>query len=144
VVAPIFPLAVCYGLIMLTGRATSFGDILAFAKLTGCATVWSLALGSSYLAVSPRRSGTITRSQCLYLGGVAGMLFPAAFLIFFSAVTAMLDPGAMSEYFLEGLMINLVVGVFFSPFGILGGWLLWRISVRPAKPTLDAVEQVFE
>ena len=141
-VAPVFPAAIGYGLVPLepdeffTGGAT-----FSFAWVAGSAVLWSLAFGTFFLVTSPRRSGSITRAQCIFLGGLAAILFPSAFMVFAAVITAEPATLAMAIAFSP---ISLLLGLFLTPLGVFGGWVFWLVGVRPAKPHMDQLEKVFE
>jgi hypothetical protein len=113
---------------------------LRFLLMGMAAELWSAAFGALYLMTSRRRSGVITRGNCLFIGGLAAVLFiPMVMLIFIGATGV-----ASADLLLMALPLSLLGGLFLSPLGVLGGWTFWLIGVRPAKHPTIGVEQVFE
>jgi hypothetical protein len=144
--APVPPL-LCYGLLtaLASGSLANFvvgpwSPPLPFEVMAIAAELWSVAFGTFYLLTSPRRSGTITRGSCLFVGGLTGVFFPTVVVLLFLA--------AVDEISLElmtmALAYNLLGGLFLMPLGVIGGWTFWLVAVRPAKLQPGAIERVFE
>jgi hypothetical protein len=73
--------------------------------------LWSLLCGVAYLQSVTRIRGQIARSECLLIGCLCAFVLPF--------VLTMADSLTL-------------------PFGLFGGWVFWRLGVRPAEaPTRD-------
>ena len=151
-VAPILPVT---GGGMLMRVLDPFGDTLDLATFCGAvlaaAILWSLAIGALYFVLIPRRTGVIGRASCLLLGiGLAASLPVAAALVAFG-VNALSthspeDDVAMAFGLLPRDLYGLavIVSLALIPFGALGGWVFWRVGVRPASPGASDLAGVFE
>ena len=146
-IAPILPVA-CGGL--LIRFLDPFSDALDVAifcgVVLGVAMAWSLLIGSLYVVLIPRRTGVIGRAGCLLLGiGLAVSLPPAAALSI-SGADALFHNATMMFGVLPrdlyGLAVTLALALI--PFGALGGWVFWRVGVRPASPGASDLAGVFE
>jgi hypothetical protein len=118
----------------IAGMPWSLGLILTLAF----AEVWSLAFGAFYLATAPRRSGTITRANCIFVGALSAILFPPVTVAILFAIFGSPAPATII------LPFSILFGLSITPLGVFGGWVFWAIGVRPAKPQLDQLDKVFE
>ena len=146
--APVLPVVIGLGLNILShvpapGRQDTPSVLTSFVWMTGTVEIWSIAFGVFYLITSPRRSGLITRANCIFIGGLAAVLFPAVFTVFLAALVIVVNPN-VAHFPLVMLPWKLMVGLFLTPLGMLGGWIFWRIGVAPAKPPLGQINRVFE
>jgi len=103
-------------------------------------SLWSLVSGIAYLQTVTRMRDQIARYECLLLGCVSGFLWPVAMdigsnLLFHGHLPA-LQWNAISAYSIGGL--------FTLPFGLFGGWVFWRLGVRPASPPAMNYAAVFD
>jgi len=92
--------------------------------------VWFCALGLAYLFLVVRRSGILRRRDCFLLGTLLTSLFPPLVVV----IMAWISPDPESPDFpwaFEGVAIG--VGILLIPFGLLTGWIFWRVGVRPAR-----------
>jgi hypothetical protein len=107
----------------------------------GAAEVWAIVSGSVGLYGIFRRRGQISRNGCLLLGALGGLAFlPATFI---ASNVLLLPAEALST---TGASIGAVAVFGFCglPFGALGGWILWRIAVRPAVAPMSDISQIFD
>jgi hypothetical protein len=146
-VAPVSPivlggvLSVLNSGAMLSVVAGPWVPSLRFLFMAVSAEFWSVAFGVLYLMTSRRRSGVITRGNCLFVGGLAAVLFvPMLTLVFIIGTTGL----AGADLLMMALPFSLLGGLFLSPLGVLGGWTFWLIGVRPAKLRTVGIERVFE
>jgi hypothetical protein len=102
--------------------------------------IWTLAFGGFYLTTSPRRSGTITRANCIFVGGLSAILFPPVTVAILAAIhgSPALDLATMF------LPFSILFGLSTTPLGVLGGWIFWLIGVRPARLQTHDLDRVFE
>jgi len=147
VVAPVPP--VILGEILLTvmfgtGGLGMVGGILAAAE------IWSMLLGMTYLVLA-RRRGFVRRFDCLLLGVILAASLPAVTMATDVAVdwiqgAVEADAGFTGDSYhgpSDGAFAFLL-GVILVPFGMLGGWVFWRIGVRPAPVRTIDVAAVFD
>jgi len=90
------------------------------------AGAWSLIGGWIYLLLSIRRRGLLRRRDCLWLGvGLMELLLlvPISFRL--------AQDGLIVLY--EDVQSLFFMIAFALLFGLLSGWLFWRIGVRPAN-----------
>jgi hypothetical protein len=114
------------------------------------AVIWSLVVGWAYLLVVARWRGVIGRIECLLLGVAAAFVLPplAELLsIVIDWITASPDmhiPGDPWDTagFISAFFVFLSIALM--PFGLLGGWIFWRVGVRPAVTTVGDVAPVFD
>jgi hypothetical protein len=137
VIAPLGPI------VLVTFFATAIAGVFALivaAALGIAAATWSLVFGLIYLNTVTRMRGIIGRSECILLGVCTAFLLPGATLL-----AAFVWDG-IEHAFLFGPWTRwdsapstlLTLGLAFSPFGALGGWIFWRTGIRPAAaPTTD-------
>jgi hypothetical protein len=113
-------------------------ELLSLAFVALSAEIWTLSFGAIYLVTSPRRSGAITRANCLFLGGLGAVIYPPMVA---GLTVAFTDTMVLA---ILALPIAILAGLSILPFGVLGGWIFWRIGVRPAKSWPHGIEHVFE
>jgi hypothetical protein len=111
--------------------------------------VWSLLVGWSYLLIVTRRRAVLSRTGCFFLGIAAAITLPAiaeSVSIVVDAFTigsdyAFAEPwGSDASTRVLGAMLSVAL----APFGLLGGWIFWRLAVRPAVTTLGDAAPVFD
>jgi len=151
VVAPILPVA-CGG--MLIRLLDPFGDALDIAAfcgaVLGAAIVWSLIVGFLYFMLVPRRTGVIGRAGCLLLGIVLAFSLPLATALVLTAVNTFTRSPEDDVTMMFGAMpsdlfgLAVMIGLALIPFGALGGWIFWRVGVRPASTAIRDFATVFE
>jgi hypothetical protein len=118
--------------------------------LAAIALLWSLCVGNAYFATFVRHRGFTGRTECILIGTVIAVTTPVIFWFVLDLglihVRLFLDlfpkslgrpmPGPIS--FWKVTWESVLIGIYLSPLGLFGGWLFWRIGVRPAKmPTVD-------
>jgi hypothetical protein len=105
--------------------------------------VWFLAVGLLFLFAVCRRRGNIRRGDCLLLGTLLTCSFLVFAVVVVFAVGLSLEGGAgygtVSQF-----MTAIAVSIVLIPFGLLSGWVLWRVGVRPAKEPDLRVAPVFD
>ena len=103
--------------------------------------IWQMLGGWAYLLLVARTRGKIGRNECLLLGIALMVLLPAPLVLLI--VT---DPSANAASALDGFTppwILISLGVFLI-FGLVSGWLLWWVGVRPSQASVAASASVFE
>jgi len=104
------------------------------------AEIWSVMFGIFYLMTAPRRSGTITRANCIFAGGLSVVAFPLILML----LIGVLMGAELSALAAVALPFSVLAGLFLTPLGALGGWIFWLIGVRPAKLAPSSTARVFE
>jgi hypothetical protein len=89
---------------------------------------------------SPRRSGTITRANCIFVGSLAVISFPPILVLLLTGLSGV----KLMAIAVVTLPFSVLAGLFLTPLGVLGGWLFWLVGVQPAKRPMTGVERVFE
>jgi len=128
------------------------GSILVFAFLgasqasldlvgttLAAAIAWSLLLGWAYLLIVSRWRGQLGRIECFILGIAAAASLPIVAVSLLGGNTFDVDPESS-----DGTGIAVILAILLTPFGLLGGWCLWRWGVRPAVTTVEDVAPVFD
>jgi hypothetical protein len=148
VLAPLVPYAAMAVVGQYVSNGILFDDLWrAVLVLAGIAVAWSLIAGPAYLLTVVRGRRRTGRTECLLLGtGIAASLPTAAI----ASVALMpewlyrkLDLGPLDPLS-QLVSICLVVGLILAPFGLIGGWILWRVAVRPAPLPVPDVTAVFD
>jgi hypothetical protein len=105
------------------------------------AEAWSIITGLVWLYTVSRWRGRLGSFGCMTFGAVCSFLFPVL-MTFGGAFIFESDPTGswMSR---NGLM-TLMVGAAALPAGVLGGWIFWRISVRPEAPPPEDLAPIFD
>jgi hypothetical protein len=148
VLAPVIPFA----LATLAFEVLSRGFVLqemakAVAIILGCAVAWSLVAGPAYFLGIARLRRHTGRTECLLLGTATAATLPAAAILTLIAMPKVLNDYLRigePEPLMELLPYCLVIGLILAPFGLLGGWILWRAGVRPAPLHVPDVTAVFD
>ncbi|HEY4161557.1 MAG TPA: hypothetical protein VGM59_00755 [Dongiaceae bacterium] len=118
------------------------------------ALLWSLCVGNVYLATFVRRRSVTSRTECILLGlGIVvtmpvvcwwvfdlGLIHFAPFLYLAHLFLGSAAPHKPTIDFWEATLVSALAGGLLSPLGLFGGWLLWRIGVRPAPMSVPAAE----
>jgi hypothetical protein len=143
--APVLPVA--FGTLLL---AILDGDVLlgAVASILAVAEIWSMIAGTGYLVFARLRGG-IRRAECILLGAFLAFTLPFAADFTTGAIDRMSGMATPEDEWisLEGpsdSTFALVVGLMLIPFGVVGGWVFWRVGVRPAQPKEADVATVFD
>jgi len=127
--------------------ADSNHNVQPVLYLLAAGPVWTLSIGAAYLLLVARRRGRLRRLECLLVGTLLACAAPFAYWLIDLGFGAMLgDPLSMwsDEVGQERHATCAVVAIVLAPFGALGGWLLWRIALVPAKLPLPDVTAVFD
>jgi hypothetical protein len=101
---------------------------------------WSLICGLAYLRTIARMRDQIARAECLLLGCGSGLLLP--FVIDVTGTLFLLERLPTVDW--THIKVYLLAGLFTLPFGLFGGWVFWRIGVRPAMPRTRDLSGVFD
>lgn len=106
-------------------RQMDWGNV---AMLFFSPSLWSLAAGLLYLQTITRARNTIARYECLLLGCASGFLAPMVLAVGGDLLVRARVPD------LSGSAIGFLSmgGLIALPFGLFGGWVFWRLGVRPA------------
>ncbi|WP_395019920.1 hypothetical protein [Dongia sp.] len=101
---------------------------------------WSMICGMTYLRTVSRLRDQIAWHECLLLGCASSFLMPLVYDI----VGTLLLQGRFPLLDWAHLKNYAFAGLFTLPFGLLGGWLFWRIAVRPADIAMRDLSGVFD
>ncbi len=148
--APLPPFILGFLLIKMWVGALPTGILTLFGGILAAAVVWSMLGGTVFLLMLAWMRGALRRGDCLLLGVLLAFTLPFAAFLADAGVnwlTGATPPDAASWDDIEGRSDRaaaLFVGIVLIPFGALGGWILWRIGVRPAKPQMIDVAPVFD
>jgi hypothetical protein len=82
---------------------------------------WALVVGLPTLWVMSRLADRLSRRGCLWLGAIGAFTCPFAKLLFDG-----------SQFEVGVTLFVAFIGLFALPFGLLGGWIFWRIAAYPA------------
>jgi hypothetical protein len=138
--APILPSAVFWSWVGVRANNPVMGDLIfEIAISTGFTICWFIGIGSLFLAWMGRTYGAIARFTCFALCGTLTFSMPlaGAMIDFATAPPA----GAVDGFLL--VLASAIAGLVLAPLGVFGGWLVWRIAVRPAAIPLEEVAEVF-
>jgi hypothetical protein len=147
--APLLPVALGALLVTIV-ESRGGGLVTGVAAIVAVAEIWSLVAGTAYLFVARLRGG-IRRVDCLLLGAVIAFSLPFAVRFASAIIDWMMGaaaPASEDDWFvMESPSIStfvLVGALMMLPFGALGGWVFWRVGVRPARPKVVDVARVFD
>ncbi|HVY97974.1 MAG TPA: hypothetical protein VHA35_00635 [Dongiaceae bacterium] len=154
-VAPVAPVLIGLLLLLLLGGPFLLNAAaMAAGAIFAAAIGWALIAGWAYLLLIPRSRGVLGRIECLLLGVLAASSLPVAVDLLANAVdwlSAGPDSAASADDFVDlldegpsDLAITLVLAIILSPFGLLGGWIFWRVGVRPTVTTVGDLAPVFD
>ena len=102
---------------------------------------WALMFGWVYLLAVVKPRGRIARIECLLLGIAMNDLLP----IVLALASILAEPdgaAALASPEVGGALLGGVLVL--SLLGLLGGWLFWRLGVRPAPVPAPDVMAVFD
>ena len=88
--------------------------------------VWAVTFGAIWVFVACRHRGKPGRRDCFLMGIIGALTLPSILM----QVLWALD--GTSELAVWGLVL---VSLLATPFGLLGGWFFWRLSIIPATPS---------
>jgi hypothetical protein len=103
-------------------------------------SLWSVLCGLAYLRTVTRLRGQIARSECLLLGCACGLLMPFAM----DGVDTLIWHAQLPQMTWSELKAYSIGGLFTLPFGLFGGWVFWRLGVRPTPAPLPNFAVVFD
>ncbi len=134
--APILPGTLFWVFVGLTSdRATTNDLLIAGAFSIFLAMCWFIGVGSLFLFWVGRRYGQVERFTCLALCGTLAFSLP----LLSSLIWITEDAGES----LGAILVGAIIGLVFTPLGMFGGWVLWRIAIRPAAIPLREMADVF-
>jgi hypothetical protein len=137
---PMVTAALLAGFASLDKATPETEAILGSAVLLVLGIGWSLFAGWAYLLVITRRRGRITRRECLLLGIAISLLLPMVFLMLFTATLGIAETERVLTSSDAPVAAAIGILVTLALSGWLGGWLFWRIGVRPGRiPNLAPV-----
>jgi uncharacterized membrane protein len=102
--------------------------------------VWSVFCGLAYLQTIARLRERIAQQDCLLLGSASSLLLP--FIIDLAGTLLLRGHFATVDW--AHLKIYACAGLFSVPFGLFGGWVFWRLGVRPAEAAARDFAPVFD
>jgi hypothetical protein len=116
--------------------------------------LWWMLFNGAYLLLVTRRLGRIARHECLLVGAAAAFIAPLTLALPWSIIyrAQFIGVGPAVDYMLADMRSNIsdtmrfmaILGFAMSLFGLLVGWIFWRISVRPAITRMVDTAHVFE
>jgi hypothetical protein len=103
---------------------------------------WQLLGGWAYLLLVPRQRGKTGLAECLLLGVGLMVTLPGFISL---VILGLAGRAGVAEAFsgFSGPWILLSLSVF-TVFGLVCGWMLWRVGVKPAQAPVAASAAVFE
>jgi hypothetical protein len=105
------------------------------------AEAWALLSGLTVLLTVVRRLGYRGRNGCLILGCAGAFTLP--FFGLTLGVTISQDAVTATDT-IKILAFGATIGLPAMPFGLLGGWIFWRVAVRPAPASIGDVTGLFD
>jgi hypothetical protein len=108
----------------------------------GFVFVWPLFGWSSWFAVVLRMHGLIGRAHCLIAGALIAFLDPLILPVFASLLSGGIHASVYGG--LRNLIDAVWSGALIAPVGLLGGWIFWRIAIRPAPMPQPSDWSVFD
>jgi hypothetical protein len=138
--APLFPCAVFWTWLGVTSKPIDLsGFLLTSIVSTTLGICWFIGVGSLFLVLLGRAYGVIGRFNCLALCATLTFSMPLVSTLIGIAMAPFMDISASLSAILESAFSGLIL----APFGIIGGWGLWRIAIRPAARPLEEIAEVF-
>jgi hypothetical protein len=111
-------------------------DIAEIAAIGMC---WFIGVGSLFLAWAGRTYGAVSRFNCLALCATLTFSMPLFLLLVSDTVNPSPDAGDAFYQILGAAFVGMIP----TPINLLGGWLLWRVAIRPAAVPLEELAEVF-
>jgi hypothetical protein len=150
--SPLGPWIIGVVLIAALGGEVGFGILgVLIVGALAAAMVWSLIGGGAYVFLISRWRGAVRRAECFLLGIVlaASLPFAAEYagrgVDWITGTAAEAEPPGDDMFEAPtDLAFAVVASILLVPFGALGGWVFWRVGVRPAQPKLADVAPVFD
>jgi len=134
---PVAPFIAFMGFVTVEDFALS-DIVIPFLFLIGLAIFWFIAAGSFFLFWHGKRLEIVERFDCLSLCATLTFMLPTIISLSALVFTDKLDMGSPGTILVLGL-----AGLFLTPLGMFGGWMLWRIAIRPAARPLREIADVF-
>jgi len=107
------------------------------------AEAWALVIGATGVFGVARWRGAIGRRGCLLLGAIGAFTFPFV-VVFALDIYELVVRGTADGLDFSLIPRLLVLSVAALPFGLFGGWIFWRIAIRPAASMVPNVARVFD
>jgi len=153
--SPLGPWIIGAVLIAALGGEVGFGILgVLIVGALAAAMVWSLIGGGAYVFLISRWRGAVRRAECFLLGIVlaASLPFAAEYagrgVDWISGTAAEAEPPEddIDDMFEapSDRAVAVVASILLVPFGALGGWVFWRVGVRPAQAKLADMAPVFD
>jgi len=103
------------------GLAAASGAVVFAAS-----SLWFFVAGLAYVLLKVRRREHVSRSECLVFGAVASLPLPLIFQLTANLILRLgRYPDASIPFTYEPVWIPVLLA-----FGLLSGWLLWKIGFR--------------
>jgi hypothetical protein len=134
---PIAPFIAFVGVVGAEDLALS-DLVIPFLLLIGLAIFWFIAAGMFFLSWHGKRHEIVQRFDCLSLCATLTFLLPTIISVGALIFTDELDIGSPGTILVLGLG-----GLCLTPLGMFGGWMLWRIAIRPTARPLREIAEVF-
>jgi hypothetical protein len=104
---------------------------------------------SQALTVSAGIRGVLSRAECLILGAAAAVTLPSvaeSLSILVDWITIGGDFASEEPWGSDAStrILGIALSIGLVPFGLLGGWLFWRLAVRPTVTTVGDVAPLFD
>jgi len=140
--APLLPSVLALGLFMLNEKhPPSFAIGLTVAIVFALAAeLWSILSGLAWLYTVARWRGKLGRLGSIAMGSVCAFLFP---IVTFTC-GALIFESDFATFMKRNGMMAIALGFPAVLAGALGGWIFWRLSVRPAAPPASAMANIFD
>jgi hypothetical protein len=106
---------------------------------------WCCAISLPYLLLICRRRDCVRLRDCLLMETFAFCLFPSLNAVSLKFGLSVADGSVDTQTGIGGIFFYVVAAaLLYLPFGLLSGWMFWRIGVRPARAPDVAAASVFE
>lgn len=106
---------------------------------TGLAMCYFIGVGSAFMLWLGRTYGVVARFNCLALGASLTFSMPPLNVV----IDLISGPRPDNTGSLLAMLSAVTLGLVLVPFGIFGGWMLWRIAIRPASVPLKEMAEIF-
>jgi hypothetical protein len=138
--APIFPCAVFWIWAGLQTDIGLIGELILTSFIsTALGMCWFIGVGSLFLTWLGRRYGVVERFNCLALCATLTFSMPLVSAFIGFGIGPLPD---VTES-LGIILASAISGLTLAPLGMIGGWVLWRIAIRPAARPLQEIAEVF-
>jgi hypothetical protein len=143
ILAPILPALVGIALVGLPrGDFRNFDTWFIWGTAALLSLPWSFFAGGYYLWRKRRKGFTIERFQCLAAGATLGFSLPFLHIALWLTYEWIIR-GSLGPFSSIMVLIAPFGGLLLIPFGLLGGWVFWRVAVRPVPITVQQLAEAF-